>query len=367
MHFALSAVAAGLALAAAPLGDDGFVALEFPLAESGLSLLVTTLDGDATPDVALIVGTQGQDPLTLELFRGDGDGGLTHQESHELIQLGDANNPAIRAADLNSDGRDDFGIAGVSPAIWLNAGGFDFAGGAFLPTGGGEPNDLHFTDLDGDSDLDSILLVQDLGGWFLDTGLNDGNANFRGLGFDFPPGAPSGVARFLSADLDDDGADEIIVASHAGLGLSNAPFPGTHVLSGHFSDVLAADFNADGALDLALAAPLDNAVHVLFNDGSGGFPTSVRLRMGRRPTRLAAGDFRGAGLLDLAVLNRDSHSVALLHNNGSGGFGFGPRLDVSVDPEEFALADMDTDGDLDVVVLGNMSKELLVLLNPRVP
>src|SRR5262249_41025854 len=85
--------------------------------------------------------------------------------------------------------------------------------------------------------------------------------------------------------------------------------------------VVAADGNGDGNLDLALANGSDNTVSILLNNGDGTFQTHVDYATGTGPFVVSVGDFNRDGKLDLAVLNGVDATVSILLGKGDGTFG----------------------------------------------
>jgi hypothetical protein len=118
----------------------------------------------------------------------------------------------------------------------------------------------------------------------------------------------------------------------------------------------AGDFNADGMLDLAIAASPagsgDPAVHVLLGRGRGQFiagavPTRVR------PAGLWIADLDNDGAVDILVLDQRGGEVELLKGDGRGEFKPGPRTGLAgpVRPEGLTLADFDGDKRIDLALL----------------
>lgn len=365
-HAAILILAASALSAAAPMGTS-FQGTLVPLGARARRLLVAPLDEGSTPDVA-VIARRKVDEVTLVTFRGVGDGSLEPADLLALPQFGYAGlTPTLAAADFDDDGLLDLGIAAVDIGqILLGDGDLEYDPVGGFPTLGGSQHGLGFTDIDGDGDLDSALLVDDLGGWFLDLGTNDGDGAFGGSDFVEAPGSPVGEGRLLFADTNNDGGDATFAVGGSGLATSGFPGgPGSNelLLPGSFGEVIAAHLNGDAFLDLAVAAPLENGVYVLLNDGAGGFPSASYHLTGRKPESLAAGDLTGDGITDLAVANRREGSVVVLAGDGLGGFDPTARLTVAAGPVDIEAVDLNGDGDLDLVVACDAGLALTVLHN----
>ncbi len=75
--------------------------------------------------------------------------------------------------------------------------------------------------------------------------------------------------------------------------------------------IVAADFNGDGRLDLAVTNYGDNTVSVLLGKGDGTFEPQVTYAVGSNPGAIVAGDFTGDGRTDLVVSDEDGTQILL--------------------------------------------------------
>ena len=116
--------------------------------------------------------------------------------------------------------------------------------------------------------------------------------------------------------------------------------------------MVAADLNQDGILDLAIGQ--SGGVAVLFGNGDTTFRAAepfLRINASGEatPTSIVSADFNGDGIPDLATANPiydDRGSVFL----GLGGGGFGPeiRIDPHGRPMDLVAVDLDRDGRMDL-------------------
>lgn len=168
-----------------------------------------------------------------------------------------------------------------------------------------------------------------------------------------------------AADLDDDGAPELIVGrtplsiySGTGdggfVGRVGTPVPAPVIAAA------AADVDGDGLDDLVVAHD-DGTISSLRSTGGGRLATEwVRSSACLNPVALTHGDFDGDGTLDLAV-STTSGTVNLLVGDGTGAFTLGGGREVNATGTTMAAGDLDGDGRSEIVVADREGSAVHVL------
>jgi hypothetical protein len=113
--------------------------------------------------------------------------------------------------------------------------------------------------------------------------------------------------------------------------------------------LIAADFNGDGRLDLAVLKA-NNTLAVLLGNGDGTFQTHADYATGNGAIALRIGDVNSDHRPDLIVLEVGANSVGILLGNGDGTFQSRADHSTGSNPGALAVLDVNNDGKLDLVM-----------------
>ena len=258
-------------------------------------------------------------------------------------------------ADFNGDGVPDLAVVScnsnfcdrgnASVAILIGNGDGSFQPPAAYATGAYGPMSVAVGDVNADGVPDLVVASQCASSGNCTTGqvsvlLGNGDGTFKSP---VPYSIGLGNSYFVAvADFNGDGKLDLAVANRTAadsvvailLGKGDGTFqaPVSYSTGAPSAVFLAvADFNNDGALDLAVANSEADSVSILLGDGNGAFRTAaVYASGGALANSIAVGDFNADGTPDLAVVNgcatyynltcSPSGSVGVLLGNGDGTF-----------------------------------------------
>jgi hypothetical protein len=273
-------------------------------------LAVADFNADYNLDI-VTANYSGGGPGTVSVLLGNGNGTLG---SHTDFAVGQG--PiAVAAADFECDGFPDLAVANsVESTVTLlhNTSSGPFITYATTATGP-DPVALTVGDFNRDGALDvAVTNVGPFSGNTVSILFGDAQGNF------FPKidyVTDSGPQSVVAADLNHDGILDLVTANGCGhsstcgrpgsvsvlLGNSNGTFQNTvNYNAGNYPfSVVAGNFRAVDALDLAVTDLDSGQIFVLLGKGDGTFPSSFLIPTNGRPVGLAMGDFNNDGRPDL--------------------------------------------------------------------
>jgi len=379
------------------------------------ALDLSDMDGDGRADV-IFSGDSGK--LTIA-YAGE-DGGFERRTLLDL-EGGISNPGSVRAGDLDGDGRNDVVVlTEASTDLFVQDAEGRLRAEARLPNATDGSDGFMVADLNGDGALDLIYVASD-SDWPVRFRLGQGQADFgpemrsrsagiRGISVDdldddgrsevIVIGRRSGRAIVMEvaekenssgdlplsslrivpfselkdadsrgvalADLDRDGYPDLIVSepSAARLVVYHGGTQGQFGGAQSYPSLLGsrqprvADLDDDGLLDIAIAAPDENAVAQMAVDPGGdlSFPETIGAPGGDL-LGLDVGDVSGDGLPEVWIVvgeGRGRSRDRVLRQVGAGvnpDQGGTVKLDMSTDPSDLLLADFDRDGRDDVMLI----------------
>lgn len=234
-----------------------------------LDIATGNLNGDAFPDVGAIAHFP-IDEGGAALFVGDGEGGLRRVAEASTIFPERTMGKAVELADLDGDGIDDL-VFGCNQGLR-----------AYLVRPG---DPMRFEDISAGLPVPTI-----------------GNTVYSVVVGRFLPGARPQIAAAIIANPQDKDLQRDYIGvwaydeeakswKHADEGLARAE---------PYRDVVAADFDKDGNLDL-MTISIESGAVIQLGSGDGRFRSVGRLEGGYNKGRAAVGDVDGDGWTDIVV------------------------------------------------------------------
>ncbi len=292
-----------------------------PLRSSRLSLVVLLLMSLTTFLAGQVIWPEASAPISY--------GKACQPFISNRLYLPGTTPSSVAIGDFNGDGIPDLVTAGwYSKRLYVLLGKKDgtFVKGQSFPHTAAYPRELVVGDFNNDGKLD-VAVADDNGSVNVLLGKGDGT---------FLPAirtaTGSSVSYIAVGDFNHDGKLDIVALGYLvsqvqvllgnGDGTFQAPLNYPTFVP---NEVVVADFNGDGNLDLAVAnagyqANPGNTVSVFFGKGDGTFGAANTYRVGRIPFGITAADLNGDGKVDLATANWEDGTTSVLLNKGDGTF-----------------------------------------------
>ncbi len=125
--------------------------------------------------------------------------------------------------------------------------------------------------------------------------------------------------------------------------------------------MIPADFDLDGLLDLVIVREGFNNLLILFGDGDGGFPSSGTVSFSQIVTFLATADFNGDGSLDLVAAHAGANQISVALGLGDGTFGFPLAIALESAPGTLTIGDFNVGQHDDIAIALPDAKALFLL------
>jgi len=337
-----------------------FDTTRYPIGTSSTRMAIADFNQDGLHDVASLDGKD----VVIRL--GIGEGKLGNLQRTTLSGFTNF----IQAGDFNVDGKSDLIVShSAEKKISIMLGNGDGTFNVTALTTPGSPQVISVGDYNKDKKADFVVEVDDPAGsaLYFYRGNNDGTFS-SSVGI---PSDSNGV-ELLTADLNRDSKSDLIqisansISVYFGNGDGTFTFHAQLVPSSigiNYLGAVLADINKDGVPDLALSRHSPGGggglLEVWINNGAGNFTQGPdRLPRAGVFSNPVAADFDGDGALDLAYLDFSStFKLAIVRGNGGGAFfpavfseDYGNSGSATL-----ATRDMDKDGLHDIVGLTPMN------------
>ena len=327
---------------------------------------------DFNHDAKLDLVTSDQASSAVSLMLGNGDGSFKTPVSYAA---GDAPT-AVVTADLNRDNNLDILTADPSSntiSVLLGNGDGTFKNRVALSFGSSlelAPQALVVSDLNSDGNLDIATANQASSTVSVFLGKGDGSFQ-KSIYYAVDTTAVS----IAATDLNNDGKIDLVTSNDSAVGevsvlLNNGDGSFQKAIVTRVSifypvSVTASDLNNDGNIDLVTTSRDSSAyIAVLLGNGDGSFQNPKFYQVGAGSSQVITADLNGDGKLDIATSDANTNELSVLLGNGNGTFDARKALSVGSYPSSLTAADFNGDGKLDLVSADSLANAVSVLLQP---
>jgi hypothetical protein len=287
-------------------------ATEVPVAAGPFDITTSDFNRDGIPDLAVACA----DGNAISVLLGNGRGSFTRTD----VAAASQNPRGITSADVNNDGKPDLiytGFASRTVQVLVGNGQGIFTKGVTYVGSPANPQGLATADFNHDGRLDVALAYASSGGLRILYG--NGGTAFSGRTIT----GTTNLNVVTTGDFNADGWDDVAAASTSGSTVSiylgsatGLVQTQTYATGASPRGISVGDVNQDGVPDLMTANRSSSTVTVLLGDRAnpGAFLPGVEVGAGTGSRAIAAADFNADGKLDLATVNEYASSTTVLSN-----------------------------------------------------
>ena len=289
------------------------------------SITATDIDGDGNLD--LVVGSGNSGAIgpdvdhgigLVEILMGNGDGTFQGAPMYPATaSTAGTGTVSFTAGDFNGDGKPDVLAAKSGLMFMAGNGKGEFAAG--VTTSGPNPTLVTSALMNADKNLDAVFIDYNQSSQTSQIGVAFGNGDgtFAATN-DYPlPSSATSLITLITADVNGDGYPDVVATGLTSSGSALYVFlnDGTGALkAGQLVDtgtdeyqIVAADLNGDGKLDLVVADAGANSgeegadVKVYLGNGDGTFQAPTTFQPNAQVLSIAVGDLNKDGIPDLVI------------------------------------------------------------------
>jgi hypothetical protein len=172
------------------------------------------------------------------------------------------------------------------------------------------------------------------------------------------------VAALESSDITEFATQPATVLIN--LGVPTQQITASYTVGLGSDEILTADFNHDGNLDLAVANAGSNTVSILLGNGDGTFRPANDIVIGGHPKAIAAADFTRDGFADLAVIDCIPNvkcNLLIYRGNASGNLTIWQKIGLPGAPNMakglMVTADFNIDGRPDLALVAGNTEAMI--------
>jgi hypothetical protein len=338
-----------------------------------LAVATGDLNGDGQLDLATANSTSNVAAVLL----GRGNGTF---QAPAIYSTGTNSYPNyIAIGDVNGDGKNDLVSSNnysAGLAVLLGNGNGTFQAATIYYTGARVVG-VVLRDLNADGKLD--LITSNTSTSVVGVLLGNGNGTFQPVKA-FSTGLNTFPTTPAVGDINGDGKPDIVSPNNyngtVGLLMGNGDGTFQPVItlalgSSRPTAVALADMNSDGKPDIVTSNFGTNTVGVFLGVGNGSFlpVATYSTGAGSTPIDVLLADLNGDGNLDIATANQGTNAVSVLPGNGTGLFGVSSTYPMGADsgPSGIAMGDANNDGRPDLFSANYPTTSVGVLLNTTAP